>query len=151
MYFYWSVPLITIHRWVPIWTLRPLHSVRTPNISQVWVFIVKRWVWAFIWYARLSIQNRIGSDGWLRVPLKEQISCASVGADLNLEAPWLGELALHISQVWMFIVKDKAKALIWYACLSIQSRFGSKSWLRVQTSVSISCSSVGDDFDFEAP
>ena len=27
MYFYWSVPLITMHRWVPIWTLRPLQSV----------------------------------------------------------------------------------------------------------------------------
>ena len=24
MYFYWSVPLITMHRWVPVWPLRPL-------------------------------------------------------------------------------------------------------------------------------
>ena len=51
----------------------------------------------------------------------------------------------------MFIVKDKTKAFISYAHLSIQSRFGSESWLRLPSSVSISCASVGDVFDFEAP
>ena len=51
----------------------------------------------------------------------------------------------------MSTVKDISKTLIWYAHLSIQSQFGSESWLRVPSSVSISRSSVGDDFDIEAP
>jgi hypothetical protein len=51
----------------------------------------------------------------------------------------------------MSIVKDKTKTFIWYARLSIQSRIGSDGWLRVPSSVSISCASVGDVFDFEAP
>ena len=51
----------------------------------------------------------------------------------------------------MSIVKDKTKAFILYAHLSIKNRIGSDGWLRVPSSVSISCASAGDDFDFEAP
>ena len=51
----------------------------------------------------------------------------------------------------MSIVKDKTKAFIWYAHLSIQNRVGSDGWLRVPSKVSNSSVSVGDDFDFEAP
>ena len=51
----------------------------------------------------------------------------------------------------MSIVKDKTKAFILYAHLSIQNQIGSDGWLRVPSSVSISCELVGDDFDFVAP
>ena len=88
-----------VHRWAMILTLRLLHSVSTPNISRVWVAIVKGWARAFIWYARLSIQSRIGSDGWLRVPSSVSISCASVGDDFDFEAPSLGEYAKYFTSV----------------------------------------------------
>ena len=54
---------------------------------------------AFIWYARISIQSRIGSDGWLRVPTEVSISCASVGDDFDFEAPSLGEYAKYFTSV----------------------------------------------------
>ena len=64
--------------------------------------IVKDKTKAFIFYARLSIQNRIGSDGWLRVPSSVSISCSSVGDDLNLDAPFLGEYAKYFTSVSVY-------------------------------------------------
>jgi hypothetical protein len=88
-----------VHRWAMIFTLRPLYSVSTPNISQVWVSIVNGLTRAFIWYARLYFQCRIGSDGWLRVPSSASFSCASVGDDFDFEAPLLGEYAKYFTSV----------------------------------------------------
>ena len=57
-----------VHRWAMFLTLRPLHSVSTPNISRVRVSIKKGWARAFIWCTRLSIQSRFGSESWFRMP-----------------------------------------------------------------------------------
>ena len=200
-----------VHGWAMNLTLRPLHSVSTPNISQVWVSIVNCLTSAFIWYARIYFQCRIGSDGWLRVPSSASFSCASVGDDFDFEVPSLGEYAKcftsvsvyceglnqsflliclplfsesnwivkmtpraivgvvfvciggrwfwlwgpphsvstpNISQVWVSIVKGETRAFFWYACLYFQSRIGSDGLLRVPSSASFSCASVGDGFDF---
>ena len=64
--------------------------------------IVKDKTKAFILYARLSIQNRVGSDGWLRVPSKVSNSSASVGDDFDFEAPLLGEYALYFTSLSVY-------------------------------------------------
>ena len=61
--------------------------------------IVKDKTKAFIWYAHLSFQSRIGSDGRLRVPSKVSNSSASVGDDFYFEAPLLGEYAKYFTSV----------------------------------------------------
>ena len=57
---------------------------------------------AFIWYAHLSIQNRVGSDGRLRVPSKVSNSSASVGDDFDFDAPFLGEYAKYFTSVSVY-------------------------------------------------
>ncbi len=64
--------------------------------------IVKNKTKAFILYAHLSIQNRVGSHGWLRVPSSESISCASVGDDFDFEAPLLGEYPKYFTSVSVY-------------------------------------------------
>ena len=112
--------------------------------------IVKDKTKAFIFYARLSIQNRIGSDGWLRVPSSVSISCASMGDDFDFEAPFLGEYAKYFTSVSVYCEGlSKGFHLI---RSSLYSESNWIWWLTPRAIVgSISCASVGDDFDFEVP
>ena len=73
--------------------------------------IVKDKTKAFILYAHLSIQNRIGSDGRLRVPSKVLISCQSLGDVFDFEASY-SVIMSHVQDVLLSIVKGRVRAFV---------------------------------------
>ena len=151
MYFYWSVPLITMHRWVPIWTLRPLSSVSKPYIFHMFECLLWRIKLRLSFYMLISL-FRIELDPMADSACHRRCRFHVHRWEMILTLrPLYSVSKPNISRVWMSIVKGWARAFIWYARLSIQSRIGSDGWLRVPSSMSISCASVGEGFDFEAP
>ena len=131
MYFNWSVPLITMHRWVLFWTLRPLSSVIKPYIFHMFECLLWRIKLRLSFFMLVSL-FRIELD-----PMADSACHRRCRFRVHRRAMFLTLRPLssvstpNISRVWVSIVKGWARAFIWYACLSFQSRIGLGRWLRV--------------------
>ena len=105
MYFYWSVPLITMHRWVPIWTLRPLSSVSKPYIFHMFECL--------LWRIKLRLSFDM-LNSLLRIELDLMADSACLRRCRIRVHRWAMILTLrplhlvstpNISRVWVSIVK----------------------------------------------